>query len=362
MNPSRGRIKFVTNFMLLFAVFLLTACGTNQVVTLVPTLPATPTELVVVPQITSVEIDRNEVPRYESIELTVAMEAEYTNPYDARQVALDAVFTRPDGLEMNVPGYWDGERAWKIQFTPSAEGTWIYAVSVRDDRGISLPAIGEFNVSSSDLHGWIVPGNSFHADYSGHYLVLHDGTPFYGVGHAEALDILIDGFDTDEGVRLFDHLKAAKENFVVWWPLYSNSPVNSSFDEYSLGNMKVIDMVVEDAEKEGIYLIFTIWDHPQLRDDNHPSWDTGNWNRNGFSKLSSLEEFFVSEESWAWQENLYRYIIARWGYSPAIGMWQTASEINGTNALDQTDPWHEKVNAYFAANDPYRHPTTASKS
>jgi hypothetical protein len=157
-------------------------------------------------------------------------------------------------------------------------------------------------------------------------------------------------------------MKEANENYVVWWPLYTNSPVSSSYDQYSLANMKVIDMIVKDAEKEGIYLIFTIWDHPQLRDDNHPSWDTGNWSRNGFSKLSSLEDFFVSEEAWAWQENFYRYIIARWGHSRAIGMWQTVSEINGTNALEQMDPWHEKVNAYFVANDPYRHPTTASGS
>jgi len=43
-------------------------------------------------------------------------------------------------------------------------------------------------------------------------------------------------------------------------------------------------------------------------------------------------------------------------------MWLTVSEINGTNAYDQTDPWHEKVNQYFVENDPYRHPTTASAS
>jgi hypothetical protein len=55
-------------------------------------------------------------------------------------------------------------------------------------------------------------------------------------------------------------------------------------------------------------------------------------------------------------------MIARWGYSPAIGMWQTVSEINGTNAYDQRDPWHTKVNNYFVENDPYRHPTTASQS
>jgi hypothetical protein len=122
-----------------------------------------------------------------------------------------------------------------------------------------------------------------------------------------------------------------------------------------------MDLVVRDAQAKGIYLIFTVWDHPELRDNTH-DWGTGNWAGNGFSKLTSIEEFFTSDESWAWQENFYRYIIARWGYSPAIGMWQTVSEINGTNAYDQTDPWHNRVNAYFIANDPYRHPTTASRS
>ena len=361
MNNYIGRPKFTLSFVLLCAILLLTACGGNQA-TIEPTVAATPTAEVDLPKITSVELDRDEVPRYEPIELTLEIDAEYANPYDMREVALEGVFTSPDGLDMIVPGFWDGEGAWKIRFTPSSEGTWTYAVSARDGRGNSLPGLGEFTVTPSDLHGWIVPGNSFNAAYSGHYLVHHDGAPFYGVGHCDALNILIDGFDVEDGVRLFDAMKAADENYVVWWPLYTNSPVNSSYDDYSVGNMKVIDAVVKDAEKEGIFLIFTIWDHPQLRDDNHPSWDTGNWSRNGFSKLSSLEDFFVSEEAWAWQENLYRYIIARWGYSPAIGMWLTVSEINGTNSLDQTDPWHEKVNTYFVQNDPYRHPTTASGS
>jgi hypothetical protein len=198
-------------------------------------------------------------------------------------------------------------------------------------------------------------------NFSGHYLVHHDGTPFYGVGHCDALNILVDGFDPEEGVGLFDRMKESGENYVVWWPLYSNSPVGSSYEDYSVSNMKLIDLVVSDAQKEGIFLVFTIWDHPQLRDEDH-SWDTGNWKRNGFSRLGTLDSFFTSGEAWAWQENLYRYIIARWGYSTAIGLWQTVSEINGTAAYDQTDAWHGKVNAYFVENDPYRHPTTASMS
>ncbi len=352
--------NFTLRAILFCTILFLTACGGNQVTVEPTTIPAiAPTQLSLA-KVTSVRLDRTDLPKYESLEMTVGVDAEYKNPYDVKQVALDGVFTSPDGETITAPGFWDGESAWKMRFTPSQEGTWKYAISVKDSRGQSLPNNGEFTVTSSGLHGWIVPGNTFDSSYSPHYLIYHDGTPFYGVGHCDALNVLVDGFSIDEGVRLFDNMKAANENYVVWWPLYSNSFI-TQYDNYSMAPMKVIDLVVKDAQTKGIFLVFTIWDHPELRDETH-AWGAGNWSGNGFSQLSNINSFFIADEPWTWQENLYRYIIARWGYSPAIGMWLTASEINGTNAYDQTDPWHEKVNNYFVANDPYRHPTTASGS
>ncbi len=314
------------------------------------------------PQITAVELDRTEVPRYESVEFKLEVNAEYENPYDVRQVRLEGVFTGPDGRAMQIPGFWDGEAAWRLRFTPSLEGEWSYQLVISDSRGSSRPAEGKFSVTPSELHGWLQVGSMVDPGYSPRYLAYHDGTPYYGLGYCEALNILIDRFDATRGVILFENMQATGENFVVWWPLYSNSPINSSYDDYSVANLTMIDTILADAQKKGVHLVFTIWDHPELRDQTH-AWGDGRWNAsNGFRKLGDLNSFFVSEEAWAWQENLYRYIIARWGYSPAIGMWQTVSEINGTNAYDQTDPWHAKVNAYFVKNDPYRHPTTASQS
>lgn len=362
MMGSNKRVATRRIFVFLLLTLLVTACSGGQ--TTQPTInPPAPvlTEVVDLPIIYNVSSDRAELPRYESLELTVTLEAEYSNPYDVREVSLDGVFVGPDGTELNVPGFWDGEGAWRMRFTPAVEGEWTYSLTVTDARGPSLPYAGTFAVTASALHGWIIPGNAHNPDYSARYLVHHDGTPFYGVGYCEALNILIDGFDVEDGVGLFATMKDAQANYVVWWPMYTNSIVASSYDDYSLGNMKVIDAVIKDAEKEGIYLVFTVWDHPNLRDDTH-AWGDGNWARNGFSKLGDLESFFVSEEAWAWQANFYRYLIARWGHSPAIGLWQTVTEINGTNAYDQTDAWHEKVNAYFVEHDPYRHPTTASGS
>ncbi|HLF00850.1 MAG TPA: DUF5060 domain-containing protein [Anaerolineales bacterium] len=365
-RPIKHFLSFILGMIL-----LATACGGNPTVAPVepPSLPAptqaptlAPTEAKALPKITAVELDQPKVPKYESIEMTLAVEAEYTNPFDAREVRLDGLFTGPDGAEMKVPGFWDGEKSWRVRFTPSRAGEWRYQLTISDERGASDPVEGAFNVTASDLHGWLQVGQWVNPEYSPRYLVYHDGTPFYGVGHCDALNILIDGFDIERGVNLFDNMRAAGENFVVWWPLYSISPIKSDYDRYSAANMKTIDLVVADAQKKSVFLIFTIWDHPQLRTQGHP-WGDGNWdNSNGFRKLGDIDSFFTSDEAWAWQENFYRYIIARWGYSPAIGMWQTVSEINGTNAYDQTDPWHTKVNDYFVKNDPYRHPTTASKS
>lgn len=346
--------------VLAFLMVLLSSCGDGQA-SVEPTVDVQPVEQVALPDVLSIELDRKTVPTYEAVELTLDLKSEYSNPYDARDVAVDGMFTGPDGLQMRVPGFWDGEGKWKIRFTPSRVGDWTYSISVTDLNGESAPKTGGFSVTPSDLHGWIIPGNSFDPAYSPHYLVYHDGTPFYGVGYCEALNILIDGFNSEDGVRLFDNMKAVGANYVVWWPMYSNSIFGSAHDDYSVPNMKVIDAVVKDAEKEGILLVFTIWDHPNLRDETH-AWGEGNWKRNGFSKLGDIDSFFVSDEARAWQENLYRYIIARWGYSTSIGMWQTVSEINGTNAYEQTDPWHAWVNDYFVRNDPYRHPTSASGS
>lgn len=362
------KLPLITPIALLCALILATSCSPKQTpaVTQPSPLPNaapadTPTPAQNPPKITSIQPDRTELPRFESLELVVAVEARYGNPYDARQVRLDGVFIGPDGYQWHVPGFWDGEGAWRVRFTPSAEGEWRYQITIQDAGGLSQSAEGTFDTTPSDLHGWLAVGSWVTPAYSSRYLAFRDGTPFYGVGHGDALNILDDQYFEENGVGLFDIMKAAGENYVVWWPLYSYSPLKTSYDNYSVADMSMIDLVVKDAQKEGIFLVFTIWDHPELRAQGHP-WGPGRWETNGFKNLGDIASFFTSEEAWAWQENFYRYIIARWGYSPAIGIWQTVSEINGTNSFAQTDDWHKKVNDYFIANDPYRHPTTASMS
>ncbi len=324
------------------------------------TTPAGQTSPAEVPHILAVEADRPEVPRYEKLELAVTLEASYDNPYDARQVDLTVVFDDPGGRQWSVPGFWDGDKTWRVRFSPSVEGAWRYSLQARDRRGPSAPWAGEFTCLPSTHHGWLQVGSWVNPAYSPRYLAYHDGTPFYGVGHADAISLMSYGLDAEKGFSLFNQMAGYGENMLVYWPIYSNPFFATRYDRYSTPDLKVIDMVVEDAARKGIFLVFTIWDHGMLRDKTHP-WGNGLWEtQNGFRELGSLESFFTDAEAWAWQEALYRYIIARWGYSPAIGQWLTVSEIEGTNAGMHTDEWHRRVNDYFVQHDPFRHPTTAS--
>ena len=312
------------------------------------------------PEILSVSANRAEVPRYELLELTLNVQVEAESYLDSRQAALDAVFSDPNGREWKAPGFWESGAVWKVRFTPSVEGEWQYRATMRTKDTESKAATGRFSVIPSKHHGWLQVGSWVMADYSPRYLVYHDGTPFYGLGHCDAFTVMSYGYDEQKGFALFDRMAAHGENLLVYWPIFSNPFFNQSPDHYSTPDLKLIDLVVEDAAKKGIFLAFTIWDHPELRDKTHP-WGDGLWEtQNGFRTLGPVSNFFTDGEMWAWQENLYRYLIARWGYSPAIGMWQIVSEIEGTNAGLYRDDWHEKVNAYFVTHDPYRHPTTAS--
>lgn len=351
------------NFLFLIsALFILASCGGGKQGSVTPAPsepePMQPPVVTLLPIINNVGFNTQAATLYNKVEIQVDLAATYQNPYDHREIVLAATFTSPNNELYRVSGFWNGINQWLVRFTPSAVGNWQYSLQVTDSEGESNLFTGNFFVNPSNKSGWLQVGNQVNENYSSRYLAYHDGTPFYGVGHADAF---VNLFGRRASVDLLiQNMREAKENYFVWWPQFDFSIVENNFNDYNIDNVRVIDQVIEKIEQEELFLIFTIWDHSQLRDDSHP-WAEGNWlNNNGFNQLVSADNFFIDQEAWAWQENLYRYVIARWGYSPAIAMWQTVSEIDGTNAFGQTNSWHERVNKFFQQNDPYQHPTTAS--
>jgi hypothetical protein len=83
--------------------------------------------------------------------------------------------------------------------------------------------------------------------------------------------------------------------------------------------------------------------------------------------VTAAKDFYRSESAWRYQEKLYRYFIARWGYSRALAIWFIVDEVNGTDGWVSGDSlmaatWGKKVHDYFKKHDPYNHLTTGTRS
>ncbi|MFC5468920.1 DUF5060 domain-containing protein [Cohnella suwonensis] len=310
------------------------------------------------PSIVATAVNADKVGLYEKFELTPELKARYDNPYDPEQLDLRAVFLSPKGKEWHINGFYDGE-SWRIRFAPSELGEWRYRLQATDKTGTTTGEEGVFEAAASDRHGWVQV-----SDRNKRFLKQADGTPFYGVGAAYPWGV------TESGL---DKLKSAGGNLITYWNGNYDSAggskqlesTASGIGRYDTDKGQRVDELVGMLESRNMKMNFVIWPHDSLT-DKLEGWPA-TWTKNAYSTLGEAKDFYKDEKMWKYQEKLYRYIIARWGYSEAIGSWNLITEMSGTDGWAFGDKqvanaWLTKVHDYFRANDPYGHPTAGSKA
>ena len=52
--------------------------------------------------------------------------------YPLQQCTLRVSFTSPNGETNTVYGFWDGEKTWRVRFSPNQPGRWTYRTSCSD--------------------------------------------------------------------------------------------------------------------------------------------------------------------------------------------------------------------------------------
>jgi hypothetical protein len=331
------------------------------------------------PAITSVAKNTETVGKYEKLELTVALTATYENPYDPDQIDLSAEFTSPAGKVWKVNGFYGADPiatpsapngrggrgavaltnfAWRIRFAANETGNWKYVLSAKDSTGTTKSSQGAFACAPSKLHGWVrVAPNK-------RYLCCDDGTSFYGVGVCHAWSV-----STTTLTQMQD---LGFNTYVYWNGTYDSAGGNNLIESMSSGIGKYdqakcarLDNLINWSAERGIGMILVLWPHDYLC-DNHGDMGTwpSKWTLNPYSQIVSSTNFYSDAKAWDYQAKMYRYIIARWGYSVGLEGWQVIDEIEGTTAGKYNKAagnlWTAKIASFFQTNDPFKHPTTAS--
>ncbi|RIK75569.1 MAG: hypothetical protein DCC67_15160 [Planctomycetota bacterium] len=303
----------------------------------------------------------SDVPVYERFELRIDLSATFENPYDPEQIDLSAEFTSPSGKTMKIWGFYNPTSwaaQWMVRFAPTEEGRWTYVLKVRDVEGTAESAAGEFTATPSRSHGFVrIADNKRYFQYS-------DGSSFYGVGmwYNDAYDQFGRGAITEQGL---DELKARGCNFISFFPtpLETRGTGLGRYDENLCGRL---DQVFDWCDERDLHISWNLVFHSYV---SEAVWGGGNarYRNNPYRTIAPARDWFGSEEVWKYQERLYRYIIARWGYSRSLFLWFIVDEINGTEGwqeggVDRAEAWCRRMNDFFHEHDPYARPTTGTQS
>ena len=308
---------------------------------------------------------------YERTDFTVLLTADYRNAYLQEEVALDMLIETPSGEERLLPcfrvqGISGAESRWEPRFTPQEPGRYFcrfrlseQGEEVARSRAVELSVQPAAEGERGILHvrdNWT--------------LVYDDGTPFRGVAENicwesranddskffKELHEQHDRYNYDRMLPLFAENGG---NFIRVWMCSFNFPIDQhdhfnnlrytpSDEYYNPSAVERLDCFVDLCERLGIHVILCM----------------------GQGAVPADREFFNGEPQARRYMNRLRYIVARWGYSPAIGMWEFFNEIDNIQHRNPGGPipaeeivaWHARMGKYLKEIDPFGHPVTTSIS
>ena len=353
----------------------------------------------------------------------------FDNPFDPCDCDLNAVIVTPSGKTVRVPAFFDqvcrrreatpggdeivepsGQEFFTVRYRAVEAGPHSVTWELREG--------GKYDVTE-DGHTRVrfVPGavsarlalpnpaftaaeppataeKRFHgfmrcADDRRHFQ-FEDGTFFYPIGPClrSPSDTRVPYIDAkwggDEIARINrrgtyqydDYIAAAAKNGVSWarvwmcswwgglewrrdWPGYQGA------GRYNLLNAWRIDHVIELAEQNGMEINLCLTNHGQFAPNVDTEWANNPYSMAYGGPLQAPREFFTRPEAKILHQNKLRYVVARYGHSPAVMAWALFSECEFTqeysehenNSLNVCD-WHAQMADFLKEIDPNKHLVT----
>ena len=275
-------------------------------------------------------------------------------------------FTIDVGTDIHIPSA-NTAYPFRIRFAPPETGTWKVKISYYLNSVLQAGEfIGHFEVTASSNPGHLVL-NSPNNDY---FLKFNNGTHFFGVGQSIGYvddHCVYDARPSDYATyrSYFSDLAANSGNYArirlnPWdfdfeipdkIEFYTNHTKNLSWyvNNYENGQDKAweLDKVFDVAESEGIYLMMNILMDGTLIYAASPGGyvcqDIYDFNNNPYSTISGVSnigDFFTAPSSISVFKKKLQYIIARWGYSTNLAIYQL---INETDKIDGYDAGHQTL-------------------
>jgi hypothetical protein len=291
-----------------------------------------------------------------------------TDPFDYTQTDVRVLLTQPDGTTTTLLAFFDGGSTWRVRHTPTMVG--VYQVAGVTLNGQSL-AVGNLQPAS-----WTVAGIPTSPGYvrvdpaNTNRFITSNGRRYFPLGNDVAW-----WTNNTQLPLILSKLGGARENWSrVWMMEFYDSlnlewPKVGNFGTYSLPVAQKWDAIVSAAEQSGIFFQMTLHHHGQYSSTNgsnvNPQWEQNPYNTLNGGFLTNATQFFTNAQAQALTKRKLRYIVARWGYSPAIMGWELFNEVQFTDAAYANQwtniaAWHDQMAQFIRSQDIYQHLVTTS--
>ena len=286
------------------------------------------------------------------------------NPFDFTENDVAVAFQTPDGRTLKLPAFFDGDKTWRVRITPDTSGRLQITGVTVNGKPVSPDKMEkrEFDVSGTPRPGFVVRDARDRTRFA-----FTNGSPFFPIGHNQAFAAQAAAIPP----RL-EKMGSAGENWSrIWMTHWDGKNLDwTQRRKLELGSLDLEvarrwDEIVAAAEKSRIHFQLVLQHHGQYSTTVNPNWAENPWNKKNGGFLATPDEFFTDPRAIRLTQAKYRYIIARWGFSPAIMAWELFNEVENTDSAlhkhgDEIVAWHNTMAAFLRKHDPWKRPVTTS--
>ena len=333
------------------------------------------------PIINSTKTNNTIIKQYEKFELSLDLDAAYTNPYSYEEIEVKAIFTDPEGKAIAVDGFYmedfdlnitigalkliEDSGKFKIRFAPTIIGDWSYKIIVRDTTDTPTELRGSFVCTNTDKEknkGFIRPNmtNYLQYDNGDQYIAIGENIGWPGNNKVTSMRAWIDKLD-ENGGNFFRLWHAHWGLGIEWKDGWSNF---EGLLKYKQTNCFIQDYLFDYCSDKDMHIMLALQHHGQVSSQVNPNWQDSPYNAINEGMCNNTWDFFTDSLAITHTKNRLRYIVARWGYSRSIMAWELFNEVDWTDNFSthksKVQDWHLEMAAYLKEIDPYQHIVTTS--
>ncbi len=316
------------------------------------------------------------VPRYGLLDLPLELAATYNNPFDPRQINVQALIETPSGCIDKVPAFFRQDfrqvapseeeeillpatgPAWRVYYRPRELGTHKVEIIAQDRSGIRKHAAGSFQSIASDLPGFLRVSKR---DPS--FFEYDNGDSFFALGPSgwrRGRDFIFGGNTRWVSSHKLDEY-------------YERKAANRSNYEYLgtfhfgqlLLNGGIIDQHVawklehslRTMERLGIRWLFF---HDDICRMSRYGFDVLPYATANGGPASEINELYFNQAAIDLQKNQLRYLVGRVADSPSLWIWNIGDEwrrhFGNKFSVAMVRAWITELHGYVKELDVYRHP------